>query len=150
MKNKLLFSILIIAIFNFTVLTAENKNASKIKNSTDFQHYNELSDSLKFNGKAFKMPDSLKFKKFRFNNPKDSTKIKRFFVPPGNSHPNPNFKPKGKAKLKPYVTHVQPDNMPVYVPGRMYISTKRIEYKDNMPIVVPKNSPKENKYKIQK
>lgn len=157
MKRILFFTALFFSVFAFGYGQSEEteNKATNPSKSDRFPSVPFLKDSLKLQEQLNQYIDSLNldgkslypkgdFRKFRFNNPADSSKVKRYFVPPSNKYPNPNFNQPSNPKTGPYITHVGPDNMPVYVPEGGYIPIKKITRKGDMPVKVPDGF-KENK-----
>lgn len=150
MKSYLFLPILCFSLLFSVNLKAEkpadsittNKRSSDVAisypqmDSIQVQEYlRQYKDSLQLD--RFKLPKFDKDYKFRFNQPNDSTRMRRYFNPPQNKHPNPNFRAQKNNGTKPYVTHVGPDNMPVYVPEDGYIPNMKVEKGGNMPVKVP-------------
>ncbi|NLO72001.1 MAG: hypothetical protein GX102_13870 [Porphyromonadaceae bacterium] len=158
MKKLLLSSalILLISFFGFG-LTEKDKNSRSNTVKSDKYPFNlNLKDSLELQEYIDYLIDSLKLdkptnpklksdRKYYFNQPSDSSNIKRFFRPHSGKHPNPNFKLSDSERTKPYVTHSQLDNMPINVPEDIYLPTKKVEDKSNMPIKVPEGAEKTEK-----
>lgn len=157
MKRIIFFTALLFTVFTFGYSQSEktdnkvtdpsksdrNPSIPFLKDSLKLQkQLNQYIDSLNLGSKSLSLKGNVR--KFRFKNPADSSNIKRYFIPPSNKYPNPNFNQQKTPQTGPYITRVGPDSMPVYVPGSGYIPTKRSEGKGNMPVKVPDGF-KENK-----
>ena len=77
--------------------------------------------------------DSLKLKEFGNQLPQLQREYKNRFILPGDSQKIQGKTPKNLSKNKPYIYYSELDNMPIYVPGNIYMPNKEVKSNDNMP-----------------